>query len=77
MTLRFPLQLLMVVEGQSVQDGVLLVVDGRHGALAVDLVYVDLLLSLQHGVPPNLRGLAERQLEVKHRASRVQGFCFK
>lgn len=69
MTLWFPLQLLMVVEGQSVQDGVLLVVDSRHGALAVDLVYVDLLFSLQHGVPPNLGGLTERELEVKQSES--------
>lgn len=59
MTLWFSLQLLMVVEGESVQDGVLLVVNCRHGALAVNLVYINLLLSLQHRVPPNLRGLIE------------------
>ena len=53
MTLWFSLQLLMVVEGESVQDGVLLVVNRRHGALAVDLVYIDLLLSFQYRVPPN------------------------
>lgn len=66
MTLRFALQLLVVVEGESVEDGVLLLVHRCHGALAVDLVDVDLLLPLQHRVPPNLRGLAERQLEAEH-----------
>lgn len=59
MALWFALQLLMVVEGESVQNGVLLVVNRRHGALAVNLVYIDLLFSFQHRVPPNLGGLAE------------------
>lgn len=59
MTLWFALQLLMVVEGESVQDGVLLVVNGCHGALAVNLVYINLLFPFQHRVPPNLGGLAE------------------
>lgn len=61
----FSLQLLMVVEGQSIQDGVLLVVHRRHGALAVDFVHVNFFLSFQHCVPPNLWRLAERQLQNK------------
>lgn len=67
MTLRFALQLLVVVEGESVEDGVLLLVHRCHGALAVNFVDINLLLSFQHRVPPNLRGLAERQLEVEHK----------
>lgn len=61
----FSLQLLMVVEGQSVQYGVLLFVHRRHGALAVDFVHVDFFFSFQHCVPPNLRRLAEGQLGDK------------
>lgn len=56
----------MVVEGEPVQDGVLLLINRRHGALAVDLVDVYLLLSFQHRAPPDQWGLTEGQLEVKH-----------
>lgn len=75
MTLRFALQLLVVVEGESVEDGVLLLVHRCHGALAVDLVDVDLLLPFQHRVPPNLRGLAERQLEAEHERRELKKSC--
>lgn len=45
MTLWFALQFLLVVKGESVQDSVLLVIDRCHGALAVDFVYINFLLS--------------------------------
>lgn len=54
MALGLALQLLVVVEGEAVQHGVLLLVHRSHGALLVDLVDVDLLLALQDGVPPVL-----------------------
>jgi len=61
--LGLPLELLVVVEREPVQHGMLLLVHRGHGALAVDLVNVDLLLALEDGVPPHLAALAERQLE--------------
>ena len=60
--LRLALQLLVVVEGEPVQDGVLLLVHRGHGALLVDLVDVDLLLALQDGAPPVLTHLVQAHL---------------
>lgn len=54
MALGLALQLLVVVEGEAVQHGMLLLIHCGHGALLVDLVDVDLLLTLQDGVPPVL-----------------------
>lgn len=60
--LRPALQLLVVVEGEPVQHGVLLVVHGGHGALLVDAVDVDVLLALQRRAPPVLTRLAQAHL---------------
>lgn len=60
--LRLALQLLVVVEGEPVQDGVLLLVHRGHGALLVDLVDVNLLLALQDGTPPILAHLVQAHL---------------
>lgn len=65
-TLWFALQFLVVVKGESIQDSVLLIVDGCHGALTVDFVDINFLLSFEHRVPPNLRILTEWQLKDKH-----------
>lgn len=54
MALRFALQLLMIVKVKSVQNSVLLFINCRHGALTVNLVDVNLFLSLQHRTPPNI-----------------------
>lgn len=62
MALRFALQFLVVVKGESVQDCLLLLVHSGHGALLVDLVDVDGLLSLQDGTPPVLADLAQIHL---------------
>lgn len=66
MALWLALQLLMVVEGEPVQDRLLLLVHGGHGALLVDLVDVNGLLALQDGIPPVLTHLA--QVHLEHRA---------
>lgn len=64
MALRLPLQFLLVVECESVQNSVLIIINRCHGALTVNLVDINLLFTFQYSVPPNLRGFAERQLQV-------------
>lgn len=62
MALGLALQLLVVVKGEAIQHGVLLLVHRGHGALLVDLVNVDLLLALQDGIPPVLIPLVQADL---------------
>lgn len=65
MALGLALQLLVVVEGEAVQHGMLLLVHRGHGALLVDLVDVDLLLALQDGVPPVLVPFVQADLGTR------------
>lgn len=65
MALWFPLEFLLVIKRQAVQYGMLLFIYSCHSAFPVDLVHIDLGLTLQHGAPPNLPGFTEGQLEEK------------
>lgn len=65
MALGLSLQLLLIVKREPVQHGVLLFIHRGHGALAVDLVYVDFSLSFQHSGPPHLSTFTQRQLKER------------